>query len=44
MEYITPASTGNVTDFGDMLVGSAGNGHQMSNGIQRSHFRAGVTW
>ena len=34
MEYITPASTGNVTDFGDMLVGSAGNGHQMSNGIR----------
>ena len=23
MEYITPASTGNVTDFGDLAVGAA---------------------
>ena len=34
MEYITPATTGNVTDFGDMLVGSSMAGHQMSNGIR----------
>ena len=34
MEYITPASTGNVTDFGDLVVGSAFNGHQASSGIR----------
>ena len=34
MEYITPASTGNVTDFGDLVVGSAYSGHQPSNGIR----------
>ena len=34
MEYITPASTGNVTDFGDLVVGSAYHGHQPSNGIR----------
>ena len=34
MEYITPASTGDVTDFGDLVVGSAYNGHQASNGIR----------
>jgi hypothetical protein len=34
MEYITPASTGNVTDFGDLVVGSAYSGHQASSGIR----------
>jgi hypothetical protein len=34
MEYITPASTGDVTDFGDLVVGSAYNGHQASSGIR----------
>ena len=34
MEYVTPASTGNVTDFGDLVVGSAFNGHQSSSGIR----------
>jgi len=34
MEYITPASTGNATDFGDLVVGAAFNGHQASNGIR----------
>ena len=34
MEYITPASTGDVTDFGNLVVGSAYSGHQASSGIR----------
>lgn len=34
MEYITPSTTGNVTDFGDLIVGAAFHGHQPSNGVR----------
>ena len=46
MEYITPATTGNVTDFGDMSPGGAMHGHQVSSGIRGcfSYSRSGVSY